>query len=339
MSLEQANKLLAERKLSAACELFDAAETKGADADACSGGRWKAQMLAGNFAAAWRETDAIRKRGQTDPHRFWNGESLRGKRVMVRSLHGFGDAVQVLRYAPSLRELAAEVTYEVAPHFVPLATMFAGVDQVITWGPDAPTVAPEWDVQVEVMELPYVFRTEVADLPLATNYLKLPNDLIAAVGRAMGPGALFRVGLVWTGGDWNPERFLPAALLRPLLGVRDVEFWNLHREANPFEGMCHAETICGSGLPALAATIAHLDLVITIDTLAAHLAGALGKPAWMMLHKTADWRWMCDRDDTPWYPSLRLIRQDEDGGWARLIERLVPDLQKLVEPQQSCRGE
>ena len=123
------------------------------------GGRWTAHMLTGNFAAAWRESDTIRAGGAPDPHRFWAGENLRGRRVMLRCLHGYGDAVQFLRYAPRLQRTASRLTVEVPPAMMEIARYFCGVDDVITWGVDAPARAPSWDVQVEVMELPYLFRT------------------------------------------------------------------------------------------------------------------------------------------------------------------------------------
>ena len=120
-----------------------------------------AHMLAGNFAAAWRESDAIRQRGAPDPHRYWTGDDLRGQRVILRCLHGYGDAVQFLRYVPRLRALASHLVVEVPPAMMEIASCFDGVDDVITWGAGAPAVPPEWNAQVEVMELPYLFRTEL----------------------------------------------------------------------------------------------------------------------------------------------------------------------------------
>src|SRR3954452_5184198 len=177
-ALLDAEDRLDRRDLAGAMEAFDAAEREGANADRCSAGRWMVSMLRGDFESAWRESDAIRRRGAPDPHRFWNGEDIRGKRVIVRCLHGFGDAVQFLRYAPALRARAKHVLFEVAPRFVELARSFDGVDHVITWGGEAPGVAPEWDVQMEVMELPYFFRTEVRDLPVAERYLRLPEQVL-----------------------------------------------------------------------------------------------------------------------------------------------------------------
>lgn len=317
--VRHAEQLLETRRLDEARIAFHRAEAMGADADRCASGRWFCAMLGGDFSAAWRESDSIRARDTFDPHRFWSGEPLSGKRVIVRCLHGFGDAVQMLRYAPWLSELAAEVTFEVPPRLVLLASHFPGVRQVIDWEQPAPT----WDVQVEVMELPYIFRTDIADLPVAETYLRLPDPLIKQTGRRMGDSSVPRIGVVWAAGEWSPERSIPLRLLEPLFHRTEAEFWSLQggpaaREAGALieSGiMRDATEVCGDGLLALAATVADLDLVITVDTLAAHLAGALGRPVWLLLRYSADWRWMTARNDTPWYPNMRLFRQPAPGDW------------------------
>ena len=328
--LERAEELLEERKLFKSKEVFDTAERLGADPDRCSGGRWMSAMLLGHFEGAWRESDAIRIRGAPDPHRFWNGEDLRGKRLIVRCLHGFGDAVQMLRYMPRLRDVAARVVVQVPPKFVELARFFDGVNAVNTWGNDG----GEWDVQLEVMELPYIFRTWLGELPLAVRYVHVPEVEVRRVADAMrcscGESGLLRVGVVWAGGEWNPERTLPFGELQELLVEGGVEFWNLQGRPAAVEAegssMRDATEVCGDGLVPLAATIANLDLVITVDTLAAHLAGAMGRPAWVMLQRVADWRWMVERSDSPWYPTLRLFRQAEQGDWAGLVKQVRCEL-------------
>ena len=324
--LERADRCLKASDLAGALAAFHKAEACGADPDRCAGGRWLASMLGGHFAAAWRESDAIRLRGRPDPHRFWQGEDLRDKRVIVRCLHGFGDAVQMLRYAPLLRERAASVVFEVPLRLLPLAPFFRGVDRVITWGKDAPAEPPAWDVQVEVMELPYIFRTTLADLPLAECYLELPDVFREKAAKQMGSRNRPRIGIVWAGGEWNPERSVPFALLKLLLEFEEIEVWSLQGGPAALEvdgtAMQQATAVTGDGLLAMAATIANLDLVMTVDTLAAHLAGALGKPAWLMLQHAADWRWMTGRDDSPWYPTLRLFRQTVPGDWAGVVSRV-----------------
>jgi hypothetical protein len=328
--LLEAEERLDARDLGVALDKFCAAEARGADADRCSAGRWMTSMLRGDFASAWRESDAIRRRGTLDPHRFWNGEEIRGKRLMVRCLHGFGDAVQFLRHAPALQALAPNVVFEVPPRFIELARYFDGVTDVITWGDGAPNQPPQWDVQIEVMELPYLFRTELRDLPIATRYLHLPQHLVANVTKQMDRCRRPRIGVVWSAGEWNPSRSVPFATLAPLLQTADCEFWNLQpADAAPDQmdvRLRQAEG-CRDSILVLAAVISRLDLVLTVDTLAAHLAGALGIPAWVMLQHAADWRWMTATSRSPWYPSLRLFRQPRPDDWASVvadIQRSLP---------------
>ena len=322
------------RDLPTAIQGFNAAEWLGAEADRCAAGRWMATMLQGDFASAWRESDAIRRRAALDPHRFWMGEDIRGKRVMVRCLHGLGDAVQFLRYAPALGAMAAEVTFEVPPRLVELAGCFDGVDRVITWGDAAPDPAPEWDVQMEAMELPYFFRTEVHDLPLRERYVRLPERLPVGVANDLGQSNGARVGLVWSAGEWNPSRSLPFHALAPLLDSAECEFWNLQGVGTSAErpdaahGFLQEAPGCRDSILTLAGVISQLDLVITVDTLAAHLAGALGVPAWVMLQYAADWRWMTDTSRSPWYPSLRLFRQPRPGDWNALAAEVQSAFQE-----------
>jgi hypothetical protein len=279
-------------------------------------------MLAGNFAAAWRESDAIRRRGAPDPNRFWAGEGLSGKRVILRCLHGYGDAVQFLRYVPRISALASHLIVEVPPAMVELARFFRGVDEVITWGDGAPATHARWDVQVEVTELPYLFRTEAHELPLAVDYLHLPFR--TEIDRSPAPA----VGVVWGAGEWNRGRSIPYPLLQPLTELSECEFWNL--QGGHSRRLWNGKLCCGDGILALASAIAQLDLVITVDTLAAHLAGAMGKPAWVFLQYAADWRWMTGRSDCLWYPSLSLFRQPRSGDWGSLISTVRQELARWV---------
>ncbi len=298
--------------------------------DQASARRWMHAMQTGDFEGAWRESDAIRLRGADDPHRFWQGEDVRGKRIIVRCLHGFGDTVQMLRYAPALACQAESVLWEVPPRTVELARYFLGVKCVTTWGEEERA----WDAQVEVMELPYLLRTTLQDLPIATSYLSLPEAVLAKTAAAMGQTLLPRIGLVWAGGDWNPARSIPLALADPLLSLPGVELWSLQGGAAAEEAkgtlMRDATAICGAGQLALAGTIANLDLVITVDTLAAHLAGAMGKPVWVMLQAAADWRWMNKRTDSPWYPSMQLFRQPAQGDWEGLVSVVAAALREFT---------
>jgi hypothetical protein len=332
--LEEAERLLAQRS-ERALAAFYSAEAAGADADRCAAGRWMAQMLEGDLHRAWRESDDIRRRGASDPHRFWDGRSIDGRKVIVRCLHGFGDAIQFLRYATRLRARAASLVVEVPPALFGLARYFDGVEKVISWDDCAPAASEGWEIQLEVMELPYLFRTGLSDLPIAEKYLRMPHRLRRA--GAGNTSAHLKVGVVWSAGEWNPARSIPFSMVRRLIESSCCEFWNLQGGAARDEWECLTPSIrlrdadaCGRGLVNLAATVLDLDLVITVDTLAAHMAGALGKPAWVLLGYAADWRWMTKRDDSPWYPSLRLFRQAIPGDWEGVINCVQRELETSI---------
>lgn len=323
--LHSAEALLDAREVEAALEVYRSAEACGADPNRCAAGRWFAYMLRGDFTAAWAESRAIRAGGEIDANCLWRGERIAGRRVMVRCLHGFGDAVQFFRYAPRLKTIAADAIWEVPPALLNAARCFRGVERVIPW--EGAEMAADWDVQVEIMELPCIFHTRFAELPLATNYLHLPGEVVSSVTAKLGRRAAPRVGLAWAAGEWNRARSIPLKLLCSILERKGCEFWNLQggperriaRENGGSMELCDAEP-CNSGILPLAAVIAQMDLVITVDTLAAHLAGALGVAAWVILQYAADWRWMTERSDSPWYPSLRLFRQPSRGDWLGAIE-------------------
>jgi hypothetical protein len=330
--LNTADALLRRRALLQAKELFDRAEQMGADPNRCAGGRWFAFMLLGNFQAAWQESDAIHQRTADDTQCFWQGEDLRCKRIMLRCLHGFGDAIQFLRFAPRLQATAAQLIVEVPPRLLDIAPYLDGVSHVITWGEQAPAHALPWDVQIEINELAYVLRLDISELPVCERYLRLPRQVLSQHRPAATNDGSLKVGVVWAGGDWNPSRSIPFHDFRPIFNARDCEFWNLQggiaRNAWPSQDAHHlheAES-CKDSILALAATIAQLDLVITSDTLAAHLAGAQGTPCWVLLQHEADWRWLHDRADSPWYRSLRLFRCGPSEDWRSLTSRVAEAL-------------
>jgi hypothetical protein len=328
--LSSAEGLLGARKLTLALECFHIAEMRGVGSDRCAAGRWMVHMLRGDFASAWQECDAIRGRGAPDPHRFWNGEDISNRRLIVRCLHGLGDTVQFVRFAAQLNERAAKVIWEISPAMKYLAPCFHAVKHLVTWE-DECREGRDWDMQVEVMELPYIFRTTLLDLPIASRYLTLPSRTVRQTIMEMGPRTVPRIGVVWSAGSWNAARSIPFALLRPLCDTPGCEFWNLQggpdRQAGAQleAGMLLRDSAgCNDGVLRLAGVISQLDLVITVDTLAAHLAGSLGVPVWLLLQHAADWRWMEGRVDSPWYPSLRVFRQPAPGAWPDVI-RAVED--------------
>ncbi len=348
-ALAHAESLLEQRQLPESLACFYRAEKWGADPDRCAAGRWMIFAMQGNLTAAWAESHAIRRRNAPDPHRLWGGEDPCGRHVILRCLHGFGDAVQLLRLAPRLRSLCSHLVVECAPRAVDLLRCLPGIDEVISLGEMAPDSPPYWQVQLELMELPYFLRITLADLPMSTGYLKLPAHELHRASRAIGSGnplrAVPNIGIVWASGDWNPSRSIPFERLVPILSRKDCRYWNLQGGPSRNQwrsldhlGLCDSPLLADCGLVPLAAVIAQLDLVITVDTLSAHLAGALNVPCFLLLQYCADWRWMVDRSDSPWYPSLRLFRQTVPGDWPCLVRDLDSALDEWIAAHVGARA-
>lgn len=347
-SLEQAEAYLSAREIDRALEMYAVLERDCAVPDRLSGGRWMCHMLAGEYGRAWRESDAIRGRGAPDAHRFWQGEAIEGKRVMVRCLHGYGDTVMYLRWLPLLRARARAVVVQAAPEMVELLGRMVGVDRVVTWNAERESDQGLWDVQIEVAELPYLFRAAVETLPLPARFA-FPEARQHAVRGLLGQRTKPRVGLIWTGSNYDAARSIRFDELRSVLVTHGVEWWSLqspenNREWDEFVGErgWGARTFYGAGgthagIADMAAFAQEMDLVITIDTLAAHVAGSLGVPTWLLLKREADWRWMLEREDTPWYPTMRLFRQNAAGDWNAVLVPVCKRLRDWCKEQlRSC---
>ena len=293
-----------------------------------------ALLTAGRLAEGWRYAEfrwliepLVGKRiASTRP--VWAGQDLAGKTLLLRAEQGIGDTIQFLRYAPALKALGATVLLKVQDGFEAFARGFPGVDRVL----DAAPAPVEFDYYVHPMSLPGVFGTDLATVPAPVAYLAPEPECVTQWTRRVGPGPSLRVGLVWAG---NPthlrDRFRSLALaqLAPLADVPGVRFFSLQKGQGAQDA---AKPPAGFALDDLgpelsdfrdtAAAIAALDLVISVDTSVAHLAGALGRPVWMLVPRPADWRWLQEGETSPWYPTMRLFRQRTRDDWADVIARV-----------------
>jgi hypothetical protein len=306
---------------------------RGAPEAAVAEDEWTACMRRGDFVAAWRISDAAlaARRGVAcwswprHQQYIWTGESLENRRVLVRCYHGLGDTVQFIRFLPRLRAIAAETIVWAPEPLLPLLRTARGIDRLLPLHDGTPEV--EFDAEVELMELAHVFRVTPQTLPADVPYLR--SRPAAWVAARTVPGTL-AVGLVWRGGNWDARRSIPPRALAPLAAVRGVTWHVLQQEPEreaPFEigGEARVEPV-----DELAAAIRALDLLISVDSLPAHLGGALGVPTWTLLPAEADWRWMRERDDTPWYPTMRLFRQASRGDWSSVVRRVAGELARLA---------
>ncbi len=322
-----------------ALRLFSLAEQANHDPDSCAGGRWICHMLSGDFELAWRESDGITRRANPDPYRFWDGRSLDGRNVLLRCLHGLGDTIQFIRYAPLIRERARTLVIEAQPVLKALLRDCCVADEVFTWGEPEPC----WDQQIEIVELPRVFRTTLQSIPTVVPYLDIASARQSHSEDAAQP---LRVGVVWAASTYNPARSIPIEHFATLFDIPGVRFFSLQagteqRQIEPWSA--HVPSLCKE-LPdplGTARTLKTLDLLITVDTMVAHLAGALAIPVWTLLPLACDWRWMLDREDSPWYPTMRLFRQPSPGDWDSVLKRVRRELQALVRfatmPSLDCR--
>jgi hypothetical protein len=285
-------------------------------------------MSCGDFEAAWRISDSLLHRVQdhaTMPRHeqsVWDGRSVAGKRVLVRCYHGLGDTIQFIRYAALLKRVAAEVIVWVQPSLVPLLCGVSGIDRLLPLHDGAANV--EYDVDVELNELPYVFRTTLATVPNTVPYLHVE-------AAELPRGDALKVGLIWRSGEWDERRSIPFGALAALREVQGVEWHVLQRDACAAGWDGEFGYVAGGDNPLDDARVMRaLDLVISVDTMTAHLAGALGRPAWTLLPLEADWRWLRDREDSPWYPTMRLFRQQRQGDWGHTMANVISELRKAV---------
>jgi hypothetical protein len=315
---------------SATCSL----ETQGDNVAQINDTLWMAAMRRGDFAEAWRISDAhLNACLAREGHDFslprhlqsvWDGRPLTDKRVLVCCYHGLGDTVQFLRFAQPLRQIARHVCLWMQPELLPLAAAVRGFDAVLPLHDGAPPSG--FDAQIEIMELGHALRVAADDLPRDIPYLSVPN-----VRQLTLPKGHLRVGLVWAAGEFAPHRSIAATSLSPLSMISDIQLYSLQR--GPARAQLRdipAIDISSPGISRLVAALLSLDLLIAIDTFVAHLAGALGLPVWLLLHENCDWRWMSAPRNTVWYPTMRLFRQRSAGDWAPVIEDASAELAQLV---------
>lgn len=264
----------------------------------------------------------------------WTGrESLQGKTILLHAEQGLGDAVQFSRYATLAKQRGARVVLEVWRNLAPLMTSLEGVDQIVIQG-DA---LPAFDYHIPLMSLAGAFDTRVDSIPAPASYLSSDPAKRAAWAAILGPKTRPRVGVVWSGSAAHANdhnRSLPLSTLAPLL-TGQYEFISLQKEVRAQERQLLdtlplrqvADQIKDFGDTAALCDL--MDLVLTVDTSVAHLAGALGKPVWIMLPKPFEWRWLEQGERSPWYPSARLYRQQQIGDWQPVLAAIAADLQQL----------
>jgi hypothetical protein len=286
-----------------------------------------ALLLLGRYAEGWRKyegrwdvPDHDRPRADARVPRL--EEVAGGKKILLTCEQGHGDIFQFARYAPLLARRGARVAVQVYVEQKALMQTLEGVETVVA----REEAEPPADIVTPLLSMPLVFGTELDSIPADVPYLNAPPASVELWQQRLGPRTRPRVGVAWWGSQHIAKRSVPIEALLQVLSLPGIEFHSLQKEFPPAHRnwlVAHPVVIDHSdaldSYADTAALIALLDLVITIDTSVAHLAGALGKPVWIILPFSADWRWLLDRSDSPWYPTARLFRQKQRGEWDAVV--------------------
>lgn len=309
---------------------------------ACAEAHWNLALILlkqGRYAEGWHEyewrwrTPSFPSSRRSFPCPAWDGrQPLQGKRILIHTEQGYGDTIQAARYLPLLEQQGAHLIVACQPPLVRLLSSVSRTIQVLPFGSELPTA----DYHLPIFSLPGLFSPDTTAIPRSYPHLQPPVELLQKWSwLCEGAAAGCRVGLVWSGKPKpDPGRSIPPQLLAPLATVSDISWFSLQVADQPgqpgtrptFPLQDFSAQI--DDFADTAALISHLDLVISIDTAVAHLAGSLGVPVWLLLPEPCDWRWMSNRNDSPWYPTMRLFRQPSAGDWTTVIAEAVKQLEE-----------
>ena len=296
-----------------------------------------ALLSLGQFAEGWKEYTWRFVGGATanpaleDAAPVWDGSPIAGKTLLVQGEQGLGDVLQCARYLPLIAEQGVTVIVRCKPSLKMLLGRVAGVAQTLSVGEPI----PPHDLQVPIFSLPLIFQTDEQTIPRAIPYLFADENKAKKYG---GGGSVKRVGLAWAGSEEhgnNRRRSCPAEALNALAGIENIEFHRLQlpRTLPGPSGLTLIDhTVELHDFDDTAALVSNLDLVISVDTSIVHLAGAMGKPVWVLLPFAAEWRWLTQREDSPWYPTARLFRQTSAGDWNGVMQRVRSVLEAMAIP-------
>ncbi len=296
------------------------------------------QLLQGNWTEGWRGYELRWKCASfRSPRRdfiqpMWDGADPQGRTILLHSEQGFGDTIQFVSLATLVAGRGAKVIVVCQPELRRLVSTVAGVDRVMGW--DEPLA--DFDLHCPLLSLPYLLGLKLEQLPVAMAYVSAPAPDVEKWRQKLldFPGVL-KVGLCWSGGPHPRSRSIPLAAMTSLADVAGTRFFSLQRGEHSAEDRAAREALKLvdytdqlNDFADTAGLIANLDLVISVDTAVAHLAGAMQKPVYMLLKFMPDFRWMLDREDSPWYPTMRLFRQAKAGDWGGVVQSVKEALVK-----------
>jgi Tfp pilus assembly protein PilF len=330
-----ANVLYQRGETDRAIEMYEAAISLSPDYAKAHWNMGLALLKKGDLARGWPEYEwRWRRHNYIFRHNLnrpmWDGSDLSGRRILLHAEQGLGDTIQFARYMPMVADRGGSIILACQEELRRLLQTAAKVETCIAPGDPL----PPHDVQCGLLSLPYVFKTTLANVPAQVPYLQAERE---PWRQRLADERRLKIGLAWAGRPTHQEdrnRSIALARLAPLAAAKNVRFVSLQKgeAANQIAAAAFGITDWTQELKDFSDTaglIENLDLIITIDTAVAHLAGALGKPVWVLLQTVPDWRWMLKGDRTPWYPSMRLFRQPRPGDWTEPISRIVQALETM----------
>lgn len=304
-------------------------------------------LLLQRFEEGWKDYEfRFKKESPTDKRNFkkpkWDGSFLDGKKILIVSEQGLGDNIQFIRYIPLVKEKQGYIIFECRKELKKLFEGFSGIDEFIDKGSNLLDI--DYDFYIHLMSLPKLFNTNLQNIPNKIPYLKSDFKLVEKFKSKINSDN-FKIGIVWSGNPAFPDNEEKSVdlkkfesvkeFLKNMKNIKEVDFFSLQK-GKPFEQLKNS----GSEIIDMdseitdfadtAAIIKNMDLIICVDTAVAHLAGALGKPVWVLLSYIPDWRWFVNRKDSPWYQTMKLFRQKKQGDWNNVFEEIKNELKKIL---------
>ena len=291
----------------------------------------------------WRQSEkCYLEEAQEKP--VWTGQDLTGKKILIYTEQGLGDVFQFIRYAKLVKDKGAKVFLRLHKPFMQKCLLcYSYIDEIIS----VPDPLPDFDYKVRLASLPFIFKTSLKTVPNKIPYLSADNKLEKSWKEKLSKDKKFKIGICWEGKTYSRSPFIRLQFenriarlkdFEPIARLKNVSLYCLQINAEEEIRQSKLPLICfgpefdkiHGAFMDTAAVMKNLDLVLTIDTSVAHLAGGLGVPVWVMLPYNSDWRWMLDRDESPWYPTMRLFRQPKPGDWESVVKKIKKELEKIA---------
>ena len=314
---------------------------------------WNLALLylqTGDYSKGWKKFE-VRKDRIKSCKRLFNkpelkSESVNGRKILIHCEQGLGDTIQFSRYLKILKKRGAYVIFECKPRLFEIFKGFDGIDELILEQSNREK-SIEYEYHISLLSLPLYFKTSLETIPSGVPYIKANPDKVNEWGIIVKNEKFINIGIAWSGAEANvsgKDRSCKLDDFAPLFSLKGIKLFSLQKNIHNSEmisagyPVVNFERIDSEPFLDTAAIIENLDIVISIDTSIAHLAGALGKPVWTLLPYYSDWRWLLNIENSPWYPTMRLFRQSEPGQWSEVFSKVLIELKKYLNKKDQNLG-